>query len=297
MKSTDKEVVSNSRLETHNFLTKCVRVITVPLLNTIPESVIKKMMQKSSKDASAVMSSAGSTQALEVMYTRYQRRRLSKHILRNIADLFWHHVVSQPKALRNRLKIVRNILQEHIDVLAVKQDKKPIYVLSIAGGSSRALIQIVQDLQKKYTDLSIKVVTLDKDQAALDIGESIARDVGVSESFDWVCGKASDVQTLVPHTQFDVIEIVGLLDYFDNSRVRRLIETARGIINPRNGVLVAANVIPNSEVKFVRKSGWPKMIYRTPSEFESLFIQNGFSDVSTQAEPLKIHCIIAARNG
>ena len=107
-------IADDKNLENHSLLTKFIRIFTVPLLNNLPASLIQKVMKLSSHDARKVLESVGSTHALEVMYTRYHRSLFHRGFLNGIADLFWHHGVSQPKALRNRLKIVEEKIEEEI---------------------------------------------------------------------------------------------------------------------------------------------------------------------------------------
>ncbi len=298
MTSNVTNIVPTGDLEKHGLLTSGIRLFTVPLLNALPSSVIKKMMRRSSRDASTVVARGGSTHALEAMYTRYQRRIFAKGVMRGMADAFWHHVVSQPKALRNRLKIVRNALNSSVRALLQERNSQgstePVRILSIAGGSSRSIIQMILDLKKEGITHEIEVVTLDKDQSALDVGEKLATDADVSSSFHWVCGNARDVQVLVPGKKFDIIEIVGLLDYFDDERTRRLLGVARDVMASQ-GTLIAANVMPNSEVPFVHKTGWPQMVYRTEKSFRNLFESSGFVDIETVVEPLKVHCVVIAK--
>jgi SAM-dependent methyltransferase len=256
------------------------------------------MMTRTSQDAAAVVAKGGSTHALEAMYTRYHRRLFSRGPVNGLADLFWHHAVSQPKALRNRLRIVRKLVKaETIAGLQARQRKgawEPLQVLSIAGGSSRSIIQTIVDLRIDGWELAVEVVILDKDRSALDVGACVAREAGVSSHFRWLCGSAQNLGTLLPEARFDIIEVVGLVDYFSDARIIRLLKDARTVMTD-GAVLIAANVMPNSEMPFVHKTGWPRMVYRTPSVFRRLFDACGFAETEFVVEPLKVHCIAIAR--
>lgn len=291
-------IVPPGGLEKHGVLTLCMRIVTVPLLNALPSACVKMIMTSTSFDASAVVAKGGSTHALEAMYTRYQRRLFSRGLLQGLADSFWHHVVSQPKALRNRLRIVRQLVKaETTALIQTRQEQRnsePVRVLSIAGGSSRSIIQTIVDLKAAAWEPAIEVVTIDKDQSALDVGARVAHEAGVSGHFHWLCGAARDMVTLLPDARFDIIEIVGLVDYLSDPRAIRLFSAARHMLR-NEGVLVAANVIPNPEIPFVHKAGWPRMVYRTPEAFHALFKRCGFAKTDVTVEPLRIHCIAVAR--
>ena len=298
MTRSTSNVVPPGDLETNGPVISCIRVFTVPLLNALPGSVIKKMMNHSSRDASEVVARGGSTHALEAMYTRYHRRLFSRGPLHGLADSFWHHVVAQPKALRNRLKIVRQILKTEATRLIRERrhrgSSEPIRILSIAGGSSRSIIQTVVDLKMDGLDYPVEVVVVDKDQSALDIGEQIARQAAVGTHFQWVCAAAWDIKDVSTWKTFDLIEIVGLMDYLSEVRAVKLIKGAQEVLND-GGAVVAANVIPNPEMRFVHKTGWPRMVYRSPSAFRALFDACGFAKTEITVDPLKVHCVAIAR--
>jgi len=60
--------------------------------------------------------------------------------------------------------------------------------------------------------------------------------------------------------------------------------------------IIVANVIPNREVPFVHKTGWPQMIYRTPEELQQLLTSAEFTKgINLLIEPLGIHCVAIAR--
>src|SRR4030042_2116542 len=135
------EKADKSKLETHSLIEKIIRVFSVPLLNNIPSSIMKKRLAGSSKDGKAVVKTGGSARALEVMYTRYDRKLFSRGILQGTADLFWHNCLSQPKAIRNRLKIVKEELKNEILNLFYNKKQKDIKILTIAGGSARGIVE------------------------------------------------------------------------------------------------------------------------------------------------------------
>lgn len=276
-------------METHNFFEKCVRVLTTPILNALPSVLIKKAMRATSHDAATVVAKGGSTHALEAMYTRYHRKLFSRGFFQGIADIFWHHFVSQPKALRNRLQIVQMLLEEEI-----RNNATRISVLSIAGGSARAFIHTLSKLSHEEPPKLARIVVVDKDTGAIQTGERLATSAGLADSCEWINGNAGQINSLVPNRYFEVVEIVGLLDYFDDERTTRLLSNIKTVMR-ENGTLIVANVIPNSEMSFVKKTGWPPMFYRTPENFAQLVSRAGFSVRDTIEEPLGVHTIVRAR--
>jgi hypothetical protein len=247
-------------------------------------------MKKTSTDASTVADTGGTTHALEARYGRLDRRLFSRGIRQGVADLFWHHLISQPKAIRNRMKIVSNIIEGQMVALFHQRNNEEVSILSIAGGSSRSIMYALDKILKSDGNRKISVITIDKDKSALEIGKTIAAKHNLGKYFQWINGIASDVNILAPNRVFDIIEIVGLLDYFSDERAIRLLSMSRELMK-NSGHIVIANVMSNNEKPFIHKAGWPSMYYRTPDEVGKLLERSGFRVSNLITEPLCVHCI------
>ncbi len=284
-------------LEKHTLVENILRVVTVPVMNILPASLVQGTMHATSHDAGTVAKNGGSTHALEAMYSRYHRSLFSRGLFQGIADYFWHHVISQPRALRNRLKIVESLIQKEM-VRLVESGQKEIAILNLGGGSSRALIHSVSHLHKKGASFSVKITTVDKDARAIALGKKIAESFSMGDVFTWVEEDARRVLGEMPKNSqhFDIIEMVGLLDYFSDHDAINLFREIYAALKP-GGYFVVANVHPNQEMSFVYKTGWPKMFYRHPENMARLlkfgkFIESSFD---MMLEPFSVHIIAWAR--
>ncbi len=277
-------------LETHGSFTKIFRLLSVPILNHIPSRFLRLAMRKTSHDAATVTKNGGSTTALEAMYTRHHRHPFARGFFSGLADFFWHNAISQPKALRNRLKIVERIVTE---VLIQKQrEGRSVNVLNVAGGSSRAIIQVLARLKSEGTLSAVQILNLDKDARAIELGKRIADECGVGSHFSWLQGNISELSVLVGEQLFDLIEMVGLLDYFSDEKTVQILSLLRAHL-ATGGSIIVANVMPNEEVPFIHKTGWPAMHYRTPEELSALLSATGFgNEHDILIEPLHIHVVI-----
>ena len=267
----------------------------MPLLNNLPTSFIQKLMKKSSHDARKVLETVGSTHALEVMYTRYHRSLFDRGFLNGLSDLFWHHAISQPKALRNRLKIVEEKLEE--EILRLINDGSNINILTVGGGSSRALIHCIDRLYKKniFYGRKVKIINVDKDKRAIELGKELAQRFDLSHIFEWINDDARNLKSLIKPETIDVVEMVGLLDYFSEERGIEVIGQIFNLLR-KKGVFIVANIYPNSEMIFVSKTGWPKMYYRTPKDLVSILSKAGFTEEPIVIfEPLRVHIIQVVR--
>lgn len=288
-------ILTLENFERHGLLVRLIRIFTVPLLNVLPSETVRYFMRLSSHDAATVIAHGGSTNALEIMYTRYHRKLFSRGFLQGSADLFWHHVVSQPKALRNRLRIVEHLVSRFLDQHSSHERTDGLAILSIAGGSARAVIQAVHERKKHKGFPKLSVVTLDRDERALILGRKLALSLGVAEIFSWVRGDVRTFKEISPTNRYDLIEMVGLLDYFSNERAHTLLTEIRSRLKP-GGRLITANIRPNSEIAFIQKTGWPQMYYRTPTDLCILLAEAGFpkDGMIFYDEPLDVHAVVEA---
>ena len=280
-------------LEVHGMITKFVRIFSVPLLNRVPPGLLRKLMRVTSRDAKTVVQNTGSTHALEVMYTRHHRSLFSRGLLQGLADLFWHHCISQPKALRNRLKIVEQCLEEEIIRIAAKRKDADsvISILSVGGGSARAIIHSIHRLLKNGFNFRLRIVNVDTDPSAIALGREIATKFGLQDIFKWINNDAANLGALISAESVDIVEMVGLLDYFSEESGPNLLSQVHQVLK-LGGVFIVANVFPNIEMPFVRNLGWPKMYYRKPSDLERILRLAGFTnEPSIFFEPLRVHII------
>ncbi|MCL5435969.1 MAG: methyltransferase domain-containing protein [Patescibacteria group bacterium] len=221
------------------------------------------------------------------MYTK--TKAISSRGLHAAADYFFHNFVSQPKAVQNRLKIVENLLESQFRRLAATG--APMRALNLGGGSSRAVIQTLARLSATQP-LQLSVTTIDKDISALDLGRKLAAEYGVSSYFQWVEGNVKNLSSLIAPQSVELVEMVGLLDYFNLETAASLLSNIQRVMVP-GGVFVTANVTPNSEVRFVRNVGWPQMHYKTEDELRSLLRTAGFDLGTLQCfqEPMGVHLV------
>lgn len=281
-------------MERHSTTAKLIRIFSVPILNHLPKKLLQGMMKSTSHDAAAVVKHGGSTHALEGMYTRHHRKLFSRGILQGVADLFWHHCVSQPKALRNRLKIVEKHLEEEILRITNHKEEKMVSILNVGGGSSRAIIHSIDKLLKRGIRHNVEVINIDKSAKAIELGKEIATKYNLQKIFKWINDDARNIKNHISNEKIDIAEMVGLLDYFSEERGIEVISQIYDTLE-ENGLIIIANVHPNSEVSFVYRTGWPKMYYRKPHELGKILEKSGFKNPVIIFEPLKCHIIAVAR--
>lgn len=284
-----KDPTLNLELET--FLSKIFNFFLVPILNHLPLHY-KERIQKSSPSAEEVIKNKKNHIALEILYNKGKnsyRNTVSQHFFR----LIWFHR-DNAKGVRNRLKIVESLLKKEIDEKILHTNEN-IRILSIASGSARAVIESVQqyneDIKKK-----LRLFFLDKNPEAINYSRNLFdKKLDGHVQGKWINATANSFPSHI-EGKFHIIEMVGLLDYYNDEKAIQLFNTIYNNLAD-DGVLITANIMPNKEQRFVTHLiGW-EMKYRTPDKLVSLIESAGFppDKITAYIEPIKIHCIIIAK--
>ncbi len=285
---------SNIDYEYEHGIRRIINIILIPILNTLPT----RLRPHISKDRAAdeVADHRTSHYALEILYHKGNNVSRPKYPLERIARRIWFNSNSA-KAVRNRLRFVRHAITNHLRD-RVTSGEKTLHVLSIASGSARAVLESVATIRSEYPDVSFRILLIDKKTDALAYSKQLAQELGLRDDaavdISWQEGTAeTSVKQLYNHgMRFDVVEMVGLLDYFDDEKMISISHHIRTILKP-GGMYITANVAPNKEQRFVTKFVDWKMIYRTHTDMHRNLIAAGFPEdnICLTYEPLKIHII------
>jgi SAM-dependent methyltransferase len=265
----------------------------LPILNSLP-LWSKGLLRKTHSDAERVIDNVTTHAALEVVYS-YGADGSRKNEVANFFQKLWQGT-RNAKAVRNRLRLVKREIMGALRSL-INDDK--VHILSIASGSSRAIIESLQELEKGgHSTSSIDATFLDKSPRAIEYSKEMARISGLSNKFFWVentAGKYLNDESVAK--KFDIIEMVGLMDYLDDAKGIQILSSVKKALK-QGGKFITANIADNPERKFLTNAvGW-KMIYRTAEELASLLIRSGFSESGMRIyyEPLCTHSIIIVTN-
>ena len=107
---------------------------------------------------------------------------------------------------------------------------------------------------------------------------------------------AQNVANLVEKNSIDIVEMVGLLDYFKDEKSVETFSKIYDILK-EGGLFMVGNIVPNKEQSFISRLGWPKMYYRSAENLARLLISSGFSEEKGKIifEPLKNHIVALIR--
>lgn len=168
-------------LETNSFLRRFFNFFLVPTLNNLPKG-FKEKIKKSNKAAKEVIDNATNHNALEVLYNKGNSFS-TKNLVKIIFQKVWFNM-DNSKAVRNRLRFVKRELTTHLESIA-KKDRE-INIISIASGSSRAIIEVVKDVD--YLDeTKLSLTFLDKNPEAIKYSKDLSKMISHKKiELDWV---------------------------------------------------------------------------------------------------------------
>jgi len=254
-------------------------------------------MKKTSADAKKALARTGSSHAMEAMYSGQDRNLFSRGIKQGMSDYVWHRVIAQSMAIRNRLLLVEEYLENAILEYSKSNSESVVKILTVAGGTNKSIIAVIDRLHNKGNVLPISIHNIDLDKDALLVSEQMATMRNCNQYFTRITGNAFDLPLHVAENKFHIIEMVGLLDYLDEEQSVKMLALVKEAMN-KNSVLVAANVAPNKEERFIKKLGWPKMYFRTGEHLGRLAELAGFDTVTIEVvkEPLLVHSVLKIKN-
>lgn len=279
--------------EFSNFFRKFVNFFITHILNVLPTS-FQIYIKKSHKSAEEVIEHVTTHRALEVLYG-HGRTNSSNGLLQKVAHTVWFSILNNSIAIRNRLKLTK----KEIKTAIYDSDQAGIYpsinILSIASGSARAIIEVLRSFNSPQKPISAKF--LDKNYAAIEYSKELAGDLVQKYNLSWITDTAGNFYKHYRAGENpDIIEMVGLLDYFDETKSITLLSFINEYLRD-GGIFITANIIHNREQKFIsRVVGWP-MIYRTPEDLIDMALAAGFEpkNMKVVCEPLKIHAVLVAK--
>lgn len=277
--------------EKHGFLKKIYfYFFWLPFINLLPKNLCKWIFVSSNDHTKAIRETSKTYKSLELMYQYYKQPIVGAK--EKLLSSFWESSVINAGALRNRLvltkKELRNAIQERMN-----GSSRKIRILSVASGSARAVIEAIAEL--KLVGSAIEVRLVDISRSALDYSKGLASEFGVSSSVELIRADVRDVSKYCNGWKPDIIEMVGLLDYFHQPEAIQLVSALYDSL-AASGALITCNVNDNPEREFVTDVVNWAMVYRSRCQMAEVLLEGGFhpKDCTIFYEPFLIHGLAVA---
>lgn len=270
-----------------------IRIPVVLFFNLLPTFLARFLFDTLGTNrggTKTVSRNASRYQAIEAVYSYPERKKIGQI---GFLDSCWAVFLNNSLALRNRLKLVKRELKTAIN--EVKRRKTDVRLMSLGSGSARAVIEVL--IRLNGCSPLVKTILVDRDKEAIDFSKNFARINGVNH-IKWHRGYAQNLGKYCGNDFTpDIVEMVGLLDYYPCQEAVKLIRRIYENLAP-DGWLITCNIRSNLEQPFLAKGvNWPPLIYRSSKELAEILIEAGFfpEDIKIIYEPLKIHGLAIAR--
>jgi len=202
----------------------------------------------------------------------YQYRFRPWRLLWGLGDHLWL-MSYNCRSVRSRGIFTRQAISFLLGTVE-KENRTKLTVVSLGSGSASQMLHGVTDNHSNSDE--IHLILVDNDLKALERGRKNARCLGIEDII--ACRETTVGRFLeeVEPTSINLIEMVGLTDYFDDQRFHRYLH---GIYNAltKGGYLLGSNISSNEEADYAHKVAcWPQMYYRPKEEIVESIEKAGF---------------------
>lgn len=239
------------------------------------------------------------SKALDAIYSaplllvKPARKNLFSLLAHSLA-VFWFNQ-PEAQAVRNRLRIVyREILAD----LRAKWDggQREFLLASLACGSAQAMVEAVSVFLEEHPSAKVMIHLVDLNESSLRRALRLAEARGIEESVVFFTAGIRDFLEDVEE-EYDVIEMVGFLDYRSPETVVSLTAAVRRVLKV-NGLHLSAHILPH-RWSFITRwvHNWPLLIRRSVETFKGFMLDSGFQKNETKltVEPQRGYVVAICR--
>lgn len=218
--------------------------------------------------------------ALQVLYDyRFRPWRL----LWAIGDHLWQQSFNC-RSVRARGKFVRKAVRVLLTYLVQEKASQngrgqQLVIVSIGSGSASQLLQGIRD--NGFGAKEVRVVMIDHDPRALKAGVENAWRIGLEAAIEAQKTTIGKFLGKATRDSVDLVEMVGLADYFQDTTIQRYFAGIHKVIAPE-GFFLGANISSREEMAYAHGAAcWPAMHYRSKEELTALLGNAGFETIWT----------------
>lgn len=260
-----------------------MRSITNPFLNhLIPVGVLKWFMRRSKSPLVTEMFRwPGSWKSVEITYA-------------NAAPVDWIDRLALRQnamaiATRNRRKVIVKLLAEMLRRL---DSSDGLNLLGIGAGPGLQMQEGIVAAGLPPERVSIHVVDLDDN--AFGYGLDQARKRGLEGRVRYVQGDARELSRLLPGVEFDLVKIVGLIEYLTDPDVITLFQTARNAMSWQGQFLTHGLIDRLRSGPFLRRTFGLNHHYRSGDDVARLLQAAGLRQIHTHLPPPGMFPVVQA---
>ena len=193
-------------------------------------------------------------------------------------------------AARNRRKIITDKLTKLIQLQPRDQH---VNLLGIGAGPGWHLQTAIVDSGIDPSRVTAHLI--DRDDDAFSYGCTIARSFGLLDSVRFYKGNAEQIREVLPEARFQIVKLVGLIEYLTDQQLVVLLEAVRDLMNPGDNLVTHGLVDRYGTGRFLSRVFQLRHYSRDADSVGNLLTHCGFQIDECEDEPTRIHPIILAR--
>ena len=233
----------------------------------------RPIIRRLSELARESLKEPGSWRCLEIVYRNKPRTYLDRFFLSS----------RSARGARNRLRIMQDEICKCIEQRV--HISNPVRVISFGSGPGHEILGCIGRFQG---NLAMEATCVDREPSALEYGRSLALEIGVSDYITYVEG---NILRLDPVTvEHDIAILSGLIDYFDFETAVSVLTRVREQLLP-GGIVLVANMRRHYLASTMSVLGSWHLVYKEPSDVESILQESGYEEIEVWLEPEKVFCI------
>jgi len=202
----------------------------------------------------------------------YQYRFRPWRLLWGLGDHLWLMSYNS-RSVRSRGIFTRQVISFLLGAVE-KENRTKLTVVSLGSGSASQMLHGVADNHSNSDE--VQLILVDNDLKALERGRKNARCLGIEDII--ACRETTVGRFLeeVEPASINLIEMVGLTDYFDDQRFHRYLHGIYSAL-AKVGYFLGSNISSNEEADYAHKAAcWPRMYYRPKEEIVENIRKAGF---------------------
>ncbi len=274
----DTQGVMEQDFEQHGPVKRAMKkCVTNPMINwVLPAGFLRWMLRVAKSEmAEASWSDAGGWKSMVLSYSEEKPPQ--------IADRFLTKLGTMPAALRNRRKVVTELLARMIR----EREGQATNVVCLGAGPGMAILPAME--QAAHPDCHAWMIDLNPD--SFDFGRELAADKGLADRVRFIEGDVTHYRDLVDATPH-IVKMIGIIEYLPDETVLDIID-AIGAVMPPGGRLVANSLTyRHGTDRFFRRVFDLHMIHRPADRVREMLATGGLETVETLTEPLGVYDIL-----
>jgi hypothetical protein len=192
-------------------------------------------------------------------------------------------------ATRNRKQFVISVLTRWIQTASAAG---PVNILGVGAGPGRHVQEAIS--RSGVPSSQIRATLVDRDTSSFELGRRMADERGISQSIQFLRGDAREIQQVLPDTRFDIVKLVGLIEYLDDTEARELFAAVRAVMCPRAQLLTHGITDPLSMAPFFERVFGLRHYRRSGDQVAAILRSAGFRSIEQAVLPLSVFPMLSA---